>query len=93
MKPKTLVRVAWFTSFLNLFLGFYLYSVNYNLSIVLFSGSIFSLFMMDNPKLFLCKSVKELDELISQAKSKIYLFIPISICALMFLYELYSLIN
>lgn len=93
MKQKTLVRIACFTAFLNLFLGFYLYSANFKLSIVLFSGSIFSLFLMDNPKLLLCKSIKEVDELIPHAKSKIYLFLPISICALMFLFELYSLIS
>ena len=93
MKQKTLVRIACFTSFLNLFLGFYFYSVNLNLSIILFSGSVFSLFIMENPKLFLCKNVKELDEIIPQSKSKKYLFLPISICALMFLVELYCLIS
>lgn len=58
----------------SLFLSFYLVTKNIHLSIILFSGSIFSLFLLKNPKLLLCKSIKEIDDLIPVLQGKSYFY-------------------
>lgn len=73
MKKKSLIYLMFLFMSISFLMSLYYIANNIYLSIILFSGGIFFIFLSKNPALLMATSISEIDEIIPKLKGKTYL--------------------